>query len=217
MSTTFSSGGPGAPRTGSSSSRHKGKLYHTVPAWVPAGSRFHVRIRLNSGSRLPLNDPKIATALLESAAFYHAQYSWYVWVMVLMPDHLHAVLSFPPGKSMSRTIGDWKKYQAHVLGLDWQDNYFDHCLRNESEFGEKAHYIRMNPVRAGLCETPGQWPWVLDTSGGPGASGGPTALRAGSQNPSRRSATATLPVIPPGGPTAPRAGSGSVCLLKVAL
>lgn len=88
-----------------------------------------------------------------------------------MPDHLHAILSFPPGKSMSRTIGDWKKYQAHVLGLDWQENYFDHRLRNESEFVEKANYIRMNPVRAGLCETPGQWPWMLDTQGGLAAQG----------------------------------------------
>ena len=90
-----------------------------------------------------------------------------------MPDHVHTLLSFPGEASMSRTIGDWKKYQSKQLGVLWQKNFFDHRLRNDEAWIEKAHYIRMNPVRAGLCVSPELWPWTIEPwrelSGGPGA------------------------------------------------
>jgi hypothetical protein len=50
-----------------------------------------------------------------------------------------------------------------VHALTWQDNYFDHRLRDETAFTEKSHYLRMNPVRAGLCADPDQWPWTMTT------------------------------------------------------
>jgi len=71
---------------------------------------------------------------------------------------------------MSRVVGDWKKYQQRELAITWQEGYFDHRLRNEAEFVEKCHYIRMNPVRAGLCATPTDWPWAAEpwkTDAGP--------------------------------------------------
>jgi putative transposase len=63
---------------------------------------------------------------------------------------------------MSRVVGDWKRYQERELGIAWQDGYFDHRLRNDDEFDEKCHYIRMNPVRRGLCGSPAEWPWVVE-------------------------------------------------------
>lgn len=139
-----------------------GKLHHGVPSWVPTGSRFHIRIRLLPKSNILLTVPDIAAFLIASVAFNHSTGAWYAWLVVIMPDHLHAILSFPPAKSMSRIIGDWKKYQVKMLGIAWQENYFDHRLRNDDEYVEKAHYIRMNPVRAGLCLQPSDWPWVVE-------------------------------------------------------
>jgi putative transposase len=140
----------------------KGKLHHTLPGWVPAGSRFHVRLRLEKHARLGMTAPALAPQLLDSAAFYHVQGRWYVWLILLMPDHAHMIASFPPDKAMSRVIGDWKRYQTRMRGLVWQENYFDHRLRSDEEFLEKAHYIRMNPVRAGLCRTPEEWVWIRE-------------------------------------------------------
>jgi len=79
-----------------------------------------------------------------------------------MPDHLHAILSFSEENRMSRIVGEWKKYHTTTSGVSWQGNYFDHRLRSEKEFIEKAEYIRMNPVRKGLCEKPEDWPWVVE-------------------------------------------------------
>ena len=42
--------------------------------------------------------------------------------------------------------------------------FFEHRLRSDAEFNEKASYIRMNPVRTGLVALPGLWPYVEDTT-----------------------------------------------------
>jgi REP element-mobilizing transposase RayT len=140
---------------------HHGKLHHKTPGWVPEGERFHIRIRTERGGAV-LTQPDLAARLLESARLYHTGRRWYVWLFLLMPNHIHAVLSFPLGECMSKTVGLWKRYQGRVSGVDWQEGFFDHRLRNDEEFTEKAHYIRMNPVRQGLCSSPELWPWIIE-------------------------------------------------------
>ena len=81
--------------------------------------------------------------------------------MIVMPDHLHMIASFPGEPGMSRTISAWKTILAKRHGVRWQSNYFDHRLRSDDEFVEKAHYIRMNPVRACLCIAMEDWQWVV--------------------------------------------------------
>lgn len=56
-------------------------------------------------------------------------------------------------------ISDWKGYHARRHGVAWQEGYFDHRLRREESYPEKAAYIRANPVVKGLCATEGDWPW----------------------------------------------------------
>ena len=67
---------------------------------------------------------------------------------------------------MSRVIGEWKHFHARRNDVLWQEGYFDHRLRDD-ERGEqlsmKVDYIRANPVAAGLCARPKDWPWVLDS------------------------------------------------------
>src|SRR5258708_37630722 len=41
----------------------------------------------------------------------------------------------------------------------WQDECFDHWIRNRAEFEKVKSYIEQNPVRAGLVTDCGQWPW----------------------------------------------------------
>src|SRR4051795_5964605 len=77
------------------------KLDHAVPAWVEEGALFHIRIRLDrTKEQQSLVTPSLAKALIESAKFYHRRRRWYVTVFMLMPDHIHALLSFERDKSM---------------------------------------------------------------------------------------------------------------------
>ena len=41
----------------------------------------------------------------------------------------------------------------------WQDESFDHWIRDGSEFERVRAYIEWNPVAAGLAARPEEWPW----------------------------------------------------------
>ena len=76
-----------------------------------------------------------------------------------MPDHFHGFFGFPSSKPMTRVISDFKSWLAKQSGIVWQRDFFDHRLRSWESACEKANYIRMNPVRAGLVTHPQDWPY----------------------------------------------------------
>ena|ERR1700693_3752916 len=143
------------------------KLYHEVPSWVEDGALFHIRIALDRTSQQnALTEPTLAQSILDSVKFYHEKERWFITVFVLMPDHLHMLVSFHNDQATSRVIGEWKHFHARKSQVRWQEGYFDHRLRDD-ERGEqlsmKVDYIRANPAAAGLCGRPEDWPWVLDS------------------------------------------------------
>ncbi len=142
--------------------QHPKRPSHTIPRWVDRASVYHIRIRTSSSWKTSLVQPSIGHALLASVSFYQRQFSWNCRLILLMPDHLHMLVSFPPDKSMSRTIGSWKAYHAKTLGVQWQDNYFDHRIRNDKERSLKHSYNLNNPVVKGLCKTLHDWPWKFE-------------------------------------------------------
>jgi len=142
----------------------KSSLFHKTPGWVPIGAPFHVRLRVDRETPSLLTDVMLAPHIMEAARCYHADRRWWLKLMVLMPDHVHMIVSFPGEPGMSRTIASWKAYLAKSHGVRWQSNYFDHRLRHDDEYVEKAHYLRMNPVRARLCQSPEDWKWTLECS-----------------------------------------------------
>jgi hypothetical protein len=44
-------------------------------------------------------------------------------------------------------------------GRFWQDESYDHCVRDEEELGRIIEYVEMNPVRAGLVREAHLWPY----------------------------------------------------------
>jgi REP element-mobilizing transposase RayT len=76
-----------------------------------------------------------------------------------MPDHLHGLFGFPGEKSMAKVISGFKSWLAKQSGIHWQRDFFDHRMRAVESADEKAKYIRMNPVRAGLVANPEDWPY----------------------------------------------------------
>ncbi len=143
------------------------RLRHRVPHWVEPGALFHIRIALNrEKEQKALIDPALAQGILDSAKFYEAKMRWHITLFLLMPDHLHALLSFARDESMSELIRGWKRFHTRTNYVVWQEGYFDHRLRAD-ERGEqlfaKMDYIRQNPVAAGLCAKAEDWRWVIDS------------------------------------------------------
>jgi hypothetical protein len=84
------------------------RLRHSVPHWVEAGALFHIRIALDrEKERKALTDPALAQSILVSAKSYETRLHWHITLFLLMPDHLHALLSFARDESMSEVIRDW--------------------------------------------------------------------------------------------------------------
>ena len=85
---------------------------------------------------------------------------------VIMPDHVHLFAAFP---AQGITLSSWVQSVRNVIGKSllrvgihkphWQEGFFDHLLRSQESYSQKWEYVRMNPVRAKLSETPEAWPF----------------------------------------------------------
>jgi REP element-mobilizing transposase RayT len=137
------------------------RLFHEVPGWVDdLLQTWFVTICCQHRGTNQLATPDIGQQLLESVAYRHTHQLWYAHLFLLMPDHCHALLSFGRENDGLRTISDWKRRVAREFGVLWQPDFFEHRLRGEDSFDEKAEYIRQNPVRAGLISEGEAWPYV---------------------------------------------------------
>lgn len=114
------------------------KLPHEVPSWVKQGARHFITINCaQKGANVPCHGTT-ADMLLESARFYESIERWYLWLILVMPDHMHLIAAFDLQHGIKNTVGDWKRYQTTHLNIEWQSDFFEHRLRDESEFEEKA-------------------------------------------------------------------------------
>jgi putative transposase len=126
------------------------------------GATYFVTICCRERGRNQLCCKAIAEKIFKTAAVYDRQQTWYLILLLLMPDHLHALVSIAGGTSLSKTIGAFKRATTKFAGVHWQRNFFDHRLRaNEGPIG-KGDYVRQNPARAGLVANAEDWPYVLD-------------------------------------------------------
>lgn len=140
-------------------------LPHEPPLWIPDAAIWFITICCRERRKAQLTHQSTAENLLNSALFFHRKGRCFIHLLLLMPDHLHALLSFPQHERMIQVVRAWKRFQATHHGISWQREFFDHRLRREESFEQKADYIRMNPVRAGLVSSADDWPYVLAFDG----------------------------------------------------
>jgi putative transposase len=136
------------------------RLFHTPPPWVAAGEVFFITICCANRKFNQLSRSDVFSAMTGAVEHYTRNGRFWVHLFLAMPDHLHSLLSFPRHERMEHVLRDWKRYVAKQTGVIWQDGFFDHRLRGNEGFEEKAHYVRMNPVRAGLIAAPEAWEFV---------------------------------------------------------
>ncbi len=79
-----------------------------------------------------------AEALLRSMAAYETLGKCWIHLMMIMPDHVHMMVTFTKQHGIKPVLTAWKGYQTRTLGICWQSDYFEHRLRNDAEFSEKA-------------------------------------------------------------------------------
>lgn len=91
-------------------------------------------------------------------------YAFYVLGYVVMPEHIHMLVSEPEHEKLATAIQSLKQGVARKLALRaheafWQKRYYDFNVWSERKLIEKVRYMHRNPVKRGLVEFPDQWEW----------------------------------------------------------
>jgi REP element-mobilizing transposase RayT len=113
-----------------------------------------------------LRDPNVAKMV--AGAILHGEtgrrfYQLRAWV--IMPNHVHVLLRpNTPMPVITRWLKGSTARQANLIlsrtgEAFWQDESFDHRVRNDFELDRIGRYVEHNPVQAGLANTSGDWPW----------------------------------------------------------
>jgi len=83
---------------------------------------------------------------------------------VLMPDHLHLLITPSHEMSLEKAIQLIKGGSSFLINKSrgakmeiWQSGFHDWTIRDGADFDAKSHYIRMNPVVAKLVERCEDW------------------------------------------------------------
>jgi putative transposase len=143
------------------------KLPHGAAPWVRGEIVYFVTVCCSPRGINQLCVGPVSTAIWESLEFRQQRRDRFVHLWLLMPDHLHALVSFSKAQNLTKTIANWKEITAKKAAIGWQRDFFDHRLRSAQELREKETYIRQNPVRKGVVERAEDWKFVWCPDGGP--------------------------------------------------
>jgi putative transposase len=91
-------------------------------------------------------------------------YGLYITGYVVMPEHVHLLLSEPERSQLSVAIQMLKQIVSRKLrrpGMRkfWQARYYDFPVWSAKKEVEKRRYIHRNPVKRGLVASPDEWKW----------------------------------------------------------
>lgn len=142
---------------------------------IKGGTYFFTQV---THERQPWLCQETGRSLLRSAIIkVRKKYPFAINAIVLLPDHLHCIWTLPPNDSDYSTR--WRLIKSEVtkqgrsqLELQgeisesrikrgehnlWQRRFWEHWIRNETDFKHHFDYIHYNPVKHGLCNRASEW------------------------------------------------------------
>jgi len=116
-----------------------------------------------------LTDTHSCSVVLRALENTRRRYGLRVYGFVLMPEHVHLLLSEPDRGTLARALQSLKSASARMARAPnrnvephaafWQARYYDRYMRDWDEFSGTLRYIHRNPLKRGLCASSEQWPW----------------------------------------------------------
>lgn len=108
--------------------------------------------------------PEVAEAVVQTIVAYRDRGLFLLHEFVVMPDHVHVLLTPSAEASLEKIVGMIKGGSSHAIHKArehkmeiWQEGFHDWTVRDAHDWSSKVAYIRMNPVRAGLVSRPQDW------------------------------------------------------------
>jgi len=142
-------------------------------AFVPGGTWFFtVNLLERKNNDLLIREVDL---LRETVRAVRQRHPFQVDAWVVLPEHIHAVWTLPPGDAdfskrwrliksgFSRALPKIE-YRSSVRkaagerGI-WQRHFWEHLIRDEKDFERYVDYVHVNPVKHGLVAQVSQWPY----------------------------------------------------------
>ena len=139
---------------------------HYRRAFVPGAIYFFTIV---TAHRRPVFHDEAALELLRQA-FRHVNEKRpsTVNAMVVLPDHLHCLWTLSPADSdyprRWRLIKTWVTkrsdfaHHRHPERTVCQARYWEHFIKDETDYRRYVEYIHYNPVKHGCVRKPMEWP-----------------------------------------------------------
>ena len=140
--------------------------------YVPGGTYFFtITLQQRGGDLLTRHIDTLREAVRKTKC--DKPFDIHAWVV--LPDHLHCVITLPPGdKDYSNRIKSIKIRFVHgIPSLEtrslvnakkgeraiWQRRFWEHTIRDEADFAAHVDYVHINPVKHGLVNRVADWPY----------------------------------------------------------
>ncbi|MCK9484272.1 MAG: transposase [Candidatus Marinimicrobia bacterium] len=138
---------------------------------ITLNDRYFMKIdrildQCRSGNRY-LQNPEIAK-IVASALRYFDKNEYRLICYTIMPNHVHTLFTLEKhSRPVSKIMQSLKGFTAHEAnlilkqkGVFWQNESYDHIIRDERDLKNKIKYVINNPVKAGLVELAEDWTWT---------------------------------------------------------
>jgi putative transposase len=143
-----------------------------VRAWIPGGTFFFTVALLERRRDLLVRHIDL---LRECMRRVRKTRPFRIEAIVVLPDHLHCIWTLPPGDSdfstrwrliktaFAKDIPHDERLSARrrktgERGI-WQRRFWEHAIRDDSDFAKHMDYIHFNPVKHGHAKSVVDWPY----------------------------------------------------------
>jgi REP element-mobilizing transposase RayT len=127
------------------------------------GAVHHVIVRGVDGHPI-VRDRKDTQKLFRLLGSSAEEFGWRWLTYCLLDNHLHAVVNTPRAglsAGMQRFGTAYVRHFNHRHGRDghlYQRRFFSKLVQDDAYLATLTRYVAFNPVRAGLCDRPEDWP-----------------------------------------------------------
>ncbi|MBV8452052.1 MAG: transposase [Deltaproteobacteria bacterium] len=135
-----------------------------LPHLEVAGATYFVTFRCHSKFQLPPQAHDLVMTVIQEQVHKTIALD----AAVVMPDHVHAIFRVIEPYTLSQVLqhikGRSSRQINQILGRQgrvWLVESFDHIIRHAHELEEKIEYIRQNPAKQGLEDSPNSYRWLF--------------------------------------------------------
>jgi putative transposase len=121
--------------------------------------------------------PEVPATLRTALREVRNQYPFCIDALAVLPDHLHALWTLPPGDAnyairwslVKRQVSQSARHlivqaqsasqsKRREIGF-WERRYWEYQIRDDADFARHVDYVHYNPVKYGLVEHVRDWPY----------------------------------------------------------